>query len=316
LAQAPVSDSEDDYSQNAGISRKIDDFGKLGECDRNGRMDNFLIELMNEPESRGYIIFYQAKDVLPGQHRRQAKQFYLDHLKYRRFDESRITLIEAFREKQQTELWIVPPGGKIPEPAYTVEPAEIPKNAAYLYDRKNLEYFFYEYGENEFLLQSVIDKYKRDNEEALAEVPRAEEPIAEQEETAGDKPQTYLEVPEIVPPEEPAAESAAEPEEEDDFGWFNPAFIDKIKDDKDNRGVIVFYADDETFDTGKIRQYLEKAVQKFAEKYEIGAGKLTVVSGGYRPGIVVEMWAVPKNTEMPELKPDERLPDETVTIDN
>lgn len=282
FSQTPASDPETVKTQNANISRKTDEFGYASECDLRGRMDNFLVELQNEPESKGYIIFYQGKDALPAHYNTQGRKIYLTLVKLRKFDESRIVLINSFREERVTEFWIVPPGGEIPQPTNTIEAPKIPENETYLYDSRYLQ-FYYELYSRKFLLQTVMDKFSQEDKEFFDE----------QEKAAGETSS-----------------------EEEMPGWLSPSFIEQIINKKNSKGIILFYVNDETYDVNKVRNQIEKAVSYTAKEEKIDRNRLKIIYGGYRSDEAIEMWVVPKNGKMPERQPDKRPVKEPDTIDN
>ena len=84
-----------DASETAGIdseptNREIDDFGVVANDDLRNRLDNFFLELQNNPAATGYIINYgTARDVA----RREA--LIRNHIAFRNFDASRINLVRG-----------------------------------------------------------------------------------------------------------------------------------------------------------------------------------------------------------------------------
>jgi hypothetical protein len=108
--------------QKAGdAARKIDEYGMLGGCDYGARLDNFVVDLMKEPDAEGYVICYGAAgdDSGTGNYMLQVTKDYLVNM--RGVDPARIKTIYGGRYKDligtATELWIVPPGAPAPEPA-------------------------------------------------------------------------------------------------------------------------------------------------------------------------------------------------------
>jgi hypothetical protein len=91
-----------------------DDFGAVGCGDLQARLDSFIAQLNNEPAAQGFIVLYPQ-----GAKRRpvyQRMQEILSHLKARKFDHSRIWMIEgAARPQASTQFWLVPPGADIPK---------------------------------------------------------------------------------------------------------------------------------------------------------------------------------------------------------
>jgi hypothetical protein len=98
-------------------SRKFDEFPDISRNDEKARLDNFTIELQNEPGAVGYVIVY------PGRTSKRADvqdHFgrvieYLVHS--RQIDQSRIKTIEGpKRDHIHVELWLVPLGATPPNP--------------------------------------------------------------------------------------------------------------------------------------------------------------------------------------------------------
>lgn len=102
--------------------------------------DNFLLNLQNNPQSTGFVIFYEGKyadDVekskpkmlLPRRGEANFRvQIIRNHIKFRNFDPDRILFIDGgFREEHKIEYWIVPDGAKLPKPAPTLDNIEYRK---------------------------------------------------------------------------------------------------------------------------------------------------------------------------------------------
>ena len=120
-------------------ARKFDEFADVNCEDEKARLDNFANELQNNPEARGYIVFYGGKRhenptfhnsglVLP---RRGEAQIRVARLKpymsdSQGIDASRIVVVNGgYRDRWAAELWIVPKGANPPTPTPTVKPQEI-----------------------------------------------------------------------------------------------------------------------------------------------------------------------------------------------
>ena len=97
--------------------RKFDEFPDISRNDEKARLDNFGIELQNDPTSTGYVIVY------PGRTSKRAEV--QDHfgrvIEYlvnsRGMDRSRIKTIEGpKRDQLHVELWITPQGATAPNP--------------------------------------------------------------------------------------------------------------------------------------------------------------------------------------------------------
>ena len=98
-------------------SRIFDDYLSIARNDEKARLDNFGIELQNDPTAIGYVIVY------PGRASKRAEvqdQFgrVIDYLvNSRGIDKSRIRTIEGPKKDQlKKELWITPQGAAPPNP--------------------------------------------------------------------------------------------------------------------------------------------------------------------------------------------------------
>ena len=74
-----------------------------------------------------------------------------------------------------------------------------------------------------------------------------------------------------------------------------------------NNGVIVLYADENTYDLERLMRFVEGGRNQIAELSGIGNERIPVVFGGYRAMPQVELWVIPEGGSMPEFKPDSRL---------
>ena len=92
---------------------RFDEFGPLANDDVRGRLDNYFVELQNNPAAQGYIINYgSARDI----QRREA--LIRNHIRFRNFDASRITLVRGGDRGEgiRTILFVVPAGAQAPTP--------------------------------------------------------------------------------------------------------------------------------------------------------------------------------------------------------
>jgi hypothetical protein len=91
----------------------IDEFGRITCEEQLARTDNFFAELMNNPDSTGYVVIYQDKEK-PSRATYTLKVF-KGWISQRRYDKSRIVFIRGeTEEKPRVELWRVPPGAEKP----------------------------------------------------------------------------------------------------------------------------------------------------------------------------------------------------------
>jgi hypothetical protein len=79
-----------------------DEFDKFVGSGSKARIDNFLIELLNDKTSEGIIVFRDDKDLL-----RQVK-YLRDHIAFRKFSPARLTLVISDKDIQPFQFWRVP----------------------------------------------------------------------------------------------------------------------------------------------------------------------------------------------------------------
>jgi hypothetical protein len=104
------------YGQNVNVDKDpsspkaslIDSFRWSGGDGANARLDNFMINIQNDPKSRGYFIIYCGKSCFYGEieaHFTGIRQA----LARRKFELDSISLVfGGFREETTTEFWLVP----------------------------------------------------------------------------------------------------------------------------------------------------------------------------------------------------------------
>jgi hypothetical protein len=94
------------------ISRKFDEYGNIRFNDEKARLDNFAIQLQNEPTAQGYIIGYGSCDA-EGQTRANRAKDYL--VNTRGIDGSRLMVVDGgCMPELKVELWIRPSGATEP----------------------------------------------------------------------------------------------------------------------------------------------------------------------------------------------------------
>ncbi|MCY7345781.1 MAG: hypothetical protein LH614_06110 [Pyrinomonadaceae bacterium] len=93
------------------IPEEIDDFGVLPNDEVRGRLDNFFSRLQNNPSANGLIINYgKARDVA------KRETLIRNHIAFRNFDASRITIVRGEGADLRTRLILVPAGATAPTP--------------------------------------------------------------------------------------------------------------------------------------------------------------------------------------------------------
>jgi len=97
--------------------RKFDEFGEIARNDEKARLDNYAIDLQNDPSSKAYVIVYPGQGDRSGQVQTQKTRI-VDYLvNSRGFDAGRIvTIVGPPRGDMMVELWIVPQGATPPTP--------------------------------------------------------------------------------------------------------------------------------------------------------------------------------------------------------
>ena len=100
------------------VSRRFDEFPDISRNDEKARLDNFGIELQNDPTATGYVIVYPSKS---GGKRGEVQQHAARVVDYlvnsRNLDQHRIvTLVGPARDQLSVELWVTPQGATPPNP--------------------------------------------------------------------------------------------------------------------------------------------------------------------------------------------------------
>jgi hypothetical protein len=96
----------------APLPRKFDEYGNIRFNDEKARLDNYAIQLQNEPTAQGYIIAYGSCGS-EGQERGNRAKDYL--VNTRGIDGGRIMVVDGgCMPELKVELWIVPAGATAP----------------------------------------------------------------------------------------------------------------------------------------------------------------------------------------------------------
>jgi len=110
---------------------KFDEFGDIKGEDEYARLDNFAIQLQQEPQAKGVIIFYggttfRGKLTRRGEAAARAARMKPYLVKRRGIPSSRVMVINGgYSQDWKAELWIVPAGMSMPAPFSTVSAAHI-----------------------------------------------------------------------------------------------------------------------------------------------------------------------------------------------
>ncbi|MER3429188.1 MAG: hypothetical protein C4334_14065, partial [Pyrinomonas sp.] len=107
-------------------SVKFDEYGNIAFNDEKARLDNFAIQLQNQPGAQGYIIAYGGRRGRAGEALRRAERAKDYLVNTRGIEAGRIVTVDGgYRETLTVELWIVPQGAEPPTPTPTVDASEV-----------------------------------------------------------------------------------------------------------------------------------------------------------------------------------------------
>jgi hypothetical protein len=107
-------------------ARKIDEYGNIKFNDEKARLDNYAIELQNDPTAQGYLVCYGGRTGRTGEAQRRCDRAKNYLVSTRGIDASRIVTVDGgFREELTVELWVVPSGATPPPNSPTVDPSEV-----------------------------------------------------------------------------------------------------------------------------------------------------------------------------------------------
>jgi hypothetical protein len=106
--------------------RPLDSYGNIRFEDEQARLDNYAIELLNDPMAEGHLICYGGRQGRSGEAGRRcvrAKKYLVER---RGVEASRLLVVDGgFREYLTVEPWVVPAGALPPQPTATVDPADV-----------------------------------------------------------------------------------------------------------------------------------------------------------------------------------------------
>lgn len=99
------------------ISRRFDEFPDIARNDEKARLDNFAIELQNDPSATAYVIVYPGKTGKRGEVQEHSGRVVEYLVNSRGLDQRRIvTLVGPKRDNLHVELWLTPQGATPPNP--------------------------------------------------------------------------------------------------------------------------------------------------------------------------------------------------------
>jgi hypothetical protein len=107
-------------------ARKIDEYGNIRFNDEKARLDNFAIELQNDPSAQGQIICYGGRRGRTGEAQRRCDRAKDYLVNTRGISADRVVTVDGgYKEDLTVELWIVPTGATAPQATPTVDPSEV-----------------------------------------------------------------------------------------------------------------------------------------------------------------------------------------------
>ena len=97
--------------------RKFDEFPDISRNDEKARLDNYAVELQNDPTATGYVLVYPARARKTTDAQKHSSRV-IDYLVNSRGIDARriVTMVGGSREQLKVELWIAPQGAKPPSP--------------------------------------------------------------------------------------------------------------------------------------------------------------------------------------------------------
>jgi hypothetical protein len=108
------------------VPRKVDEYGNIRFNDEKARLDNFAIELQNDPTAQGYLICYGGRRGRAGEAQRRCDRAKDYLVTTRQIAADRIVTVDGgYKEELSVELWIVPSGATPPTASPTVQPSEV-----------------------------------------------------------------------------------------------------------------------------------------------------------------------------------------------
>ncbi len=108
------------------IGCRLDEYGNIAFDDEKARLDNFAIELQNDPTAEGYVTCYGGRRGYEGEARRRCERAKDYVATVRGIEAARIVTVDGgFREDLTVRLVIVPAGADAPPPSPTVDPSEV-----------------------------------------------------------------------------------------------------------------------------------------------------------------------------------------------
>ncbi|HEY0322400.1 MAG TPA: hypothetical protein VGC66_15695 [Pyrinomonadaceae bacterium] len=108
------------------VARLFDQYGNIAFNDEKARLDNFAIQLQNEPGAQGYIVAYGGRKGRAGEAQARADRAKDYMVNTRGVDPGRLVTVDGgYREDLTVELWIVPTGAVPPTASPTLQQSDV-----------------------------------------------------------------------------------------------------------------------------------------------------------------------------------------------
>lgn len=107
-------------------ARKVAEYDQMVPKEDPARLDNFTIELMNDPTAHGYLIVYGGRNSRPNEAQMIGNKSKTYLVTQRGIDSGRLAIVNGgYREKAMVELWLVPMNAMPPQAMPTIDPSEV-----------------------------------------------------------------------------------------------------------------------------------------------------------------------------------------------
>lgn len=108
------------------VAKKVDEYGNIRFNDEKARLDNFAVELQNDPTAQAYLVCYGGRVGRAGEAQARCDRAKNDLVTRKGIDASRIVTVDGgYREDLTVELWVVPSGAQPPTASPNVDPSEV-----------------------------------------------------------------------------------------------------------------------------------------------------------------------------------------------
>lgn len=276
---------------------KFDEFGDISEKEFAPKLRNYRLALQKNINLRGLIVFYPSFNGSLFQ-----QTFYFERRKtqiYNRYVEIHYGPLVmftkgGFRERQTTELWLLPSDGKFPEITTSqykppFDPGSVPLELL------SAEELNFRDAKNERSEETEIeDEIENEDVRTDEEIKNDQDINSAQEETRAEQ---EAKIEERLPGD---CLGIGETLKQNKFHEDLSRILDK---NLNWRGVLIYYADDAEFDLKVLQQNIDNLLN--AKKIDMRRVKL--IYGGYRDYAQIETWIVPRNGIEPEVMPDEKF---------